>query len=399
MFDLFSWMEKRGIKRIFKTELPRLVDNEGLLEVNRFLRTIEHKEILFSRVGHLRSIIAVHSALLGPATGGIRVYAYESFERSLFDAIRLSRGMTYKAAGAGLLYGGGKTVIKCEPENKTEKLLLQFGEELKYFNFTRNIRYFAGEDSGISVEDIEILAKICPDCLAGRSENAILANGKRGSGDPSIMTAFGCVKGIEACLDLLEIRFEDATILVHGIGKVGFELCRRLKEERKVKKLLVSDISEPAIKRCIAKFGLNSEEIVPVDKVFDTPCDIYCPCLTGGGILNKDTIPRLKCKAVAGATNNQLADEESNGHLLFLRNILYAPDYIINAGGLINITDELNLDGYSRKRAFEKVVEIYDRIFEILYLSSKLKKPTNEIADGLAESRLKAAEIAKVKKR
>lgn len=396
MFDLFEWMERRKINRIFKTELPKLVDNEGLREVNKFLRTTEHEEILFSKIGHLRSIIAVHDTSLGPASGGIRVYAYDGFEKTLLDVLELARKMTYKAVAAGLKYGGGKIVVWRSPKCKSVELIKLLGRELLFFN--TKIRYFAGEDSGFTVEDVEILAEICPDCLAGRSENATLANGGYGSGDPSIMTAIGVRAGIKACLDYLGLRdIDKQTILVHGIGKVGFELCRLLIRDE-VTKLIISDVSPAVISEAINEFGNYLKDVVAPENVFDTKCDIYCPCLTSGGILNQDTIPRLKCKAVAGATNNQLADEKLSGYLLFLRNILYAPDYVINAGGLINITDELEPDGYSRGRALEKTAKIYDRIFNILYLSSKCKTPTNEIADGLAEARLKTAKIAKAKK-
>ncbi len=331
----------------------------------------------------LYGFIAIHNDTLGPALGGTRMYQYQDDLAAIKDVLRLSRAMTYKAAMAGLRFGGGKAVLIGDPRNKTEEYLRAYAKRINYLGGA----FITAEDVGFTVADIEIMAKETS-YVTGRSEG--LHDGIRGSGDPSPITAIGVIYGIRAALETVfgnsEIRGK--VFAVQGLGKVGFRLCRLLYEQGA--KLIVSDIDEHMVERALTEFrgavACNPEEI------YKQKVDVFSPCALGG-ILNDQTIPELNCKIVAGAANNQLAYSR-NGEDLHKLGILYAPDYVINAGGLINVADELER-GYNRERVLRKVARIYDNLKIIFEKSLRLDVPTNIVADQIVEDILKAAENLK----
>ncbi len=327
----------------------------------------------------LRAVIAIHDTTLGPALGGCRMWPYQSEEEAIVDVLRLARGMTYKNAAAGLDFGGGKAVIIGDPrKDKSEALFRAFGR----FVDTLGGRYITAEDVGISVEDMEIVHAETDHVLG-------LSAAAGSSGDPSPVTAFGVVRGMRACA--LEVfgadSLKDRVVVVQGAGHVGYNVVRYLTEEGA--KVYVSDIFEDRARRAAEDFGAT---VVGADEVFDVPCDVFCPCALGG-VINDDTLPRLKCKIVAGAANNQLK-EERHGDALADMGILYAPDYIVNAGGVMNVADEFY--GYNRERALRKAAGIYDNVLRVIAIAKRHSIPTYRAADRLAEERI--ARIGRLRK-
>lgn len=321
---------------------------------------------------HLKAIVAIHSTKLGPATGGTRIWNYPTFQDALTDALNLSRAMTYKIAGADLNFGGGKAVIWLDPRKKTKELLRT------YAGYLNNLegKFYTGEDANITMEDIREMAEVAPGVIMGKPKTG---------GDPGYFTAKGILCGMEACLNFLRnSSLKNKTVVVHGIGNVGGQLVKMLSKEGA--KIYVSDINQDRLKETAKKFNAK---IVAPSIAHKVKCDIYSPCLTLGGILNKKTIPELKCKIIAGSTNNQLKDLSGDDKIIFGKGILYAPDHAINAGGLITVMDEVNPSGYSKKRVEENVGKIYERVYRILYLSKNLHISTQRIANLLAESRFK----------
>ncbi len=342
------------------------------------LKAYDYGEVHFKhdKATGLKAIVAVHDSRLGPALGGCRFLPYDSDEDALIDALRLARGMTYKAALAGLAHGGGKSVL-VRPKQHFDRVALfrAFG------SFVEDLggHYITAEDSGTGLEDMEILRTVTKH-VTGVS----VANG--GSGDPSPFTALGVRRGIEACvkLQLGRASLENVHVAVQGVGHVGYHLCKELHEQGA--KISVADVDPLKAERATREFGAS---VVPLDKIFETACDVIAPCALGSA-LNDQTIPRLKAKIVAGAANNQLA-EPRHGDDLHARGILYAPDYAINAGGLVNVAQEVL--GYDATKARAKTLEIYDTIFEIGDRSKKTGTPTYRIADMLVEEKL--ARVAK----
>ena len=332
----------------------------------------EHEQVVFcndSKSG-LKSIICIHSTALGPAVGGCRMWEYASDESALIDALRLSRGMTYKNAMAGLPFGGGKAVILGNSKTmKSEALFKAYGRFLNNLNG----RYVTAEDVGISTSDMDIVHT--------ETDYVVGLEGK--SGDPSPVTAYGVYKGIKATLQHKygHENLNGLTVSVQGVGHVGYYLCRHLHEEGA--KLVVSDIHQDSIDRVVSEFGATA---VDIDDFYDQEVDIYAPCALGATI-NDQTIDRLKCSIVAGAANNQLA-EDRHGTELMKRGILYAPDYVTNAGGIINISFEEN---YNLQTALKKVDEIYDTLMEVFAASAREGNTTNHIADQLARERIARA--------
>ncbi|NLG80561.1 MAG: Glu/Leu/Phe/Val dehydrogenase [Firmicutes bacterium] len=328
----------------------------------------------------LRAIIAIHDTTLGPALGGCRMWPYPSEEEAIVDALRLARGMTYKNAAAGLDFGGGKSVIIGDPrKDKSEALFRAFGR----FVDTLGGRYLTAEDVGVSVEDMEIVHTETDHVLG-------LSAAAGSSGDPSPVTAFGVVRGMKACA--LEVfgsdSLKDRTVVVQGAGHVGYNVVRYLTEEGA--KVYVTDIYEDRVKKAADDFG--AKPVAP-DKVFDIECDVFCPCALGA-VINDETLPKLKCKIVAGAANNQLK-EERHGDALEDMGILYAPDYIINAGGVINVADEFY--GYNRERALRKAAGIYENVLRVIGIAKRERIPTYKAAAWLAEERIaKLGRIHKV---
>jgi leucine dehydrogenase len=319
----------------------------------------------------LQAIIVIHDTTLGPALGGARMWAYTSEEAALKDALRLARGMTYKNAAAGLALGGGKAVIIGDPtKDKNEALLRAFGRFVQNLNG----RYITAEDVGMTVKDMDIVYQETR-YVTGVS----LELGS--SGDPSPATAYGVYWGMKAAAK--EVFGADSlrgrTIAIQGVGNVGFHLCKHLHEEGA--NMIVTDIHQQQVNKAMQAFGAAA---VKVDEIYDVDCDIFAPCALGA-ILNDETIARLRCKIVAGSANNQL-EEERHGELLHEKGIIYAPDYVINAGGAIHVADELN--GYNRARALKKVEGIYDHILTVFEIARHDQIPSSKAADRMVEERI-----------
>ena len=342
----------------------------------------DHEEIVFCRDKDtgLKAIIAVHNTTIGPALGGCRMWAYENEGAALKDVLRLSRGMSYKAAIAGLNLGGGKAVIIGDSKkHKNEILFRSFGR------FVQGLagRYITAEDVGTSVKDMEWV----------RMETRYVTGISRalgGSGDPSPVTAMGTCSGIKAAVKkhLGKDSLNGLKVGIQGLGHVGYHLCRFLKKEGV--NLFVTDLYESSIRKVVNEFGATALEN---EDIYDADLDIYSPCALGA-TLNEKTIPRLRCSIVAGAANNQLKKEEIHSKMLRDRGILYAPDYAINAGGLINVANEIG--GYNRERAFRKAEEgIYDTLLAIFNRSESDGVTTHLAALKVAEKRMN--DIAKLK--
>ncbi len=319
----------------------------------------------------LRAIVAIHDTRLGPALGGCRFIHYDTDDDAIIDALRLARGMTYKAALAGLSHGGGKSVIiRPRTRFRRTELFTAFG------NFLNDLRghYITAEDSGTSIEDMDVIRKATK-WVTG------VDPARGGSGDPSPFTALGVRRGIEACVKLAMGRdsLEGVHVAIQGVGHVGYHLCKELHAQGS--KLTVADIDQLKSERAEREFGAT---IVPLESIFATKCDVFAPCALGSA-LNAETVPQLTCRIVAGAANNQLA-EESMGDDLMQRGIVYAPDYAINAGGLINVAQEVS--GYDAEKARVRTLAIHDTIYEIAERAEKAMMPTNIIADKMVEERL-----------
>jgi leucine dehydrogenase len=321
----------------------------------------------------LRAIVAIHDSRMGPALGGCRFIEYDTEDAALTDALRLARGMTYKAALAGLAHGGGKSVI-IRPKTRFDRVALfrAFGA------FIRDLRghYITAEDSGTGLEDMEIIRQVTTHVTGIDPSHG-------GSGDPSPFTALGVRRGIEACVKfkLGKTDLKGVHVAVQGVGHVGYYLCKELHGAGA--KLTVADVDKLKSERAQREFGAG---VVDIDKIAAVPCDVFAPCALGAG-LNDTTIPHLLAPIVAGAANNQLA-ELRHGDDLHARGILYAPDYAINAGGLVNVAQEVK--GYDAKLAREGTLKIYDTIMDICERSKRLNAPTYKVADMIVEQKLAA---------
>jgi len=322
----------------------------------------------------LRAIVAIHDSRLGPALGGCRFIEYDSHEAALIDALRLARGMTYKAALAGLGHGGGKSVI-IRPKQHFDRVALfrAFGRFIEDLHG----HYVTAEDSGTGLEDMEIIHTMTKHVTGIDPSHG-------GSGDPSPFTALGVRRGIEACVKfkLGKPELQGVHIAVQGVGHVGYQLCKELHTAGA--KLTVADVDKLKSERAHREFGAAVVEIAEIPKL---DCDVFAPCALGAG-LNDESIPQLRARIVAGAANNQLA-EPRHGDDLHARGILYAPDYAINAGGLINVAQEVK--GYDAKAARDKTLKIYDTIWDICERSKRLAAPTYKVADIMVEEKLGAA--------
>jgi len=320
----------------------------------------------------LQAIIAVHSTTLGPALGGVRMWRYESFDAAMRDVLRLSRGMTYKAAAAGLNLGGGKAVIVGDPKtDKSEALFRSFGQYVESLGGL----YITAEDVGIDVEDCEVI-------LTETRWVTGISPSHGGSGDPSPVTAFGTLQGMKAAARRKngDVDLHGKSVAVQGLGSVGMWLASYLAEEGV--KVFGCDIDEEATAQAHDEHGV---EIVPIGDIYDVECDIFAPCALGS-VLNDETIPRLRCEVVAGAANNQLA-EERHAEELANRGILYAPDFVINAGGLINVYNELTGE-YNQERALRMTRSIYLNMMRVFEIAEQAEITTADAADALAEERI-----------
>ena len=344
------------------------------LSVFDSITTHGHEQVVFASdpVSGLRAIIAIHSTALGPALGGTRFFPYESEEDALVDALRLSQGMTYKSAAAGLDLGGGKAVIIGDPHtDKSERLFRAYGR----FVESLGGRYITAEDVGTTVDDITLVAR-----ETRWAVGTPLAEG--GSGDPSPVTARGLFAAARAtaahCFDGPDLA--GRLVAVQGVGKVGTAFVRHLVEARA--EVVVADAYRPAVDEVVESFGVKA---VDPDDIFDIECDLFSPCAMGA-VLNAETIPRLECRAVVGSANNQLATPEDAGRLAD-RGIVYAPDFVVNAGGIINVYDELL--GYSKSRALHRVDGIYDATTRILLTAEDEGVTPAEAAERVAERRMR----------
>jgi leucine dehydrogenase len=336
------------------------------------LETFGHEQVMFfqDKESGLRAIIGVHSTVLGPALGGCRMWTYANEAAALRDVLRLSRGMTYKAALAGLNLGGGKGVIIGDSHTqKTKELMLAYGRAVDSLGG----RYITAEDVGMTVKDIDTVRQVTDFAVGGSNHG--------GSGDPSVMTAFGVFQGMKAALKHagFGVKFEGIRIAVQGTGNVGYHLCKYLANAGA--KLTVTDIYPNQMDKVAREFG--AEVVAPQD-IYSVDADIFAPCALGA-ILNNRTISQLKCKIIAGSANNQL-ESETDGAALASRGILYVPDYAINAGGLINVAAEL--DGYNHERVLTKVGRIYNTIDHIFEQSKSQSILPHQAADSIAEERL-----------
>ncbi|MCS7188555.1 MAG: Glu/Leu/Phe/Val dehydrogenase dimerization domain-containing protein [Bacteroidia bacterium] len=338
--------------------------------------SLGHQQVVFCQdegVG-LKSIIAIHDTTLGPALGGVRFWPYASEEEALIDVLRLSRGMTYKAAISGLNLGGGKAVIIGDPlQIKSEALLRRFGQFVEGLGG----HYITAEDMGVSVKDMEFI----------RMETAYvtgLPEEMGGSGDPSPVTAYGVYLGMKAAWKKVTgtESLRAVKILIQGLGKVGMALAKLLHKEGA--SLYATDLSARQLEYAQKEYGLQP---VSPDAWYNQPVDIFSPCARGG-ILNKDTIPHLRCAVIAGSANNQLADEVEDSLRLVDRGILYAPDFLINAGGLINVYTEL--EGYNRNRALARTEYIYEATLRVFTAAEQRGITPHEAAMRLAEERIRA---------
>jgi len=340
----------------------------------------DHEQVVFCSddASGLKAIIAVHNSNLGPALGGCRMWHYASEDDAIRDVLRLSRGMTYKSALAGLKLGGGKSVIIGNPRtDKTPALLDAFARSLNQLNG----RYVAAEDSGTSVADMKYLAERTPHVAGIEDKPSHEAEGMR-SGDPSPATAYGTFFGIKAAVKrkLGRDSLDGLRVAIQGVGNVGFDLARQLKEAGA--ELWVADIHEENLVR--ARQELGASALAP-EAIYAADVDVFAPCAMGA-VLNDDTIPQLRASIVAGAANNQLA-EVRHGSALMRRAILYAPDYVINAGGIIDIYHERT--GFNRPALLRHLEGIHDTLLEIFERADKEARPTGEVADALAEERFK----------
>ena len=323
----------------------------------------------------LRAVIAIHSTVLGPALGGTRFYPYRSEDEAMEDVLRLAQGMTYKSAAAGLDLGGGKAVILGDPATeKTEALLRVYGQ----FVETLSGRYITAEDVGTTQADMDTIFTETAN-VTGISDHL------GGSGDPSAATAFGlwwAMKAVRQVLDGTE-DLAGLRVVVSGVGKVGSHLVGHLVDDGAV--VTVADVNDAAVARMVESYGVAA---VPVDEAPLLEADVFSPCALGG-VLTEQVVATLRCRGVVGAANNQLATPE-DGRRLADRGIVYAPDFVVNAGGVINITDELaGLEGgYHQERAYARVRGIYDTTLRVLRTAAETGTPSSQVANALAERRL-----------
>ena len=345
---------------------------------------MDHEQVLFCNDPDtgLRAIIAVHNTTLGPSLGGTRMWAYKNEAEALRDVLRLSRGMTFKSAISGLNLGGGKAVIIGDPhKDKSEAMMRRFGQ----FVESLNGKYITAEDVGITTADIEQVAEET-EHVSGMPES------RGGSGDPSPVTAYGVYMGMKASAKFAfgSDSLSGKRIMVQGAGHVGYNLIKLVSAEGA--KVMVSDIYDARLKEVSNDFKV---EVISPDDVYDQEMDIYAPCALGATI-NDDTLERLKCQIISGAANNQLEDEARHADMIMKKGLVFAPDFLINAGGLINVYSEVM--GSNRDAAFEKTKGIYDVTLAILEESRRLNKPTNVVALKMAQDRIDAIRTINAKR-
>ena len=321
----------------------------------------------------LKAIICIHNTTMGPALGGIRIYPYATFEAALNDVLRLAKGMTYKSAVSESGWGGGKSVIIADPKKTKTKLMLHaFAQAVDRLQG----EYICAEDAGCTPDDVLEISKATTYVVGLPHEKS--------SGNPSPFTAWGTYRGIQSVLKKITglDSVENRTIAIQGLGSVGYELAKILFWNGA--RLIVSDIDSA---KCRSIAELTGAKIVPTVDILSEECDVLAPCAMGGAI-NEETIPNLNCKAIAGCANNQLF-KDTDADELSAKGILYAPDFVINAGGLINVTHELTVEGYNPHKARNKVHQLYDQLMIIYEIAEQNRISTHRAALSLADYRLK----------
>jgi leucine dehydrogenase len=344
------------------------------IRVDGYERVVRCKD----QASGLHALIAVHDTTLGPALGGMRMLPYANEEEALFDVLRLSRGMTYKSAVAETGLGGGKSVLLGDPKTKSALMF----EAMGAFVDSLGGKYITAEDMNIGVADLDVVRRKTRH-VTGLSREA------GGSGNPSPYTARGAFHGMRAVLEELygSSAFKGRRVLIQGVGAVGGRLAELLHEAGA--SVVICDINEARVVELCKRYGFES---VPDARHLDVACDVYAPCARGATI-NDQTIPKLKCKAIAGVANNQL-HEPRHGDVLRERGILYAPDYVINAGGIINVSFELLPGGYDEARSVAKIDRIYDNLRQVFAIAREQRISTHVAADRLAEQRIAAGRRA-----
>lgn len=335
-----------------------------------------HEQVAFfnDKTTGLQAIIAVHNTNLGPSLGGCRMWPYADSAEALNDVLRLSKGMTYKAAMARLKLGGGKAVIIGNPrENKTEDMMRAMGRFVEQMGG----RYITAEDSGIAVSDIRLMSENTQHVSGVDAKYRF--DGGEADGNPAPSTAYGVFVGLKASVEhQLNCDLNGLKVAIQGLGHVGYRLAKHLHQHGA--ELVVTDIYRENVDKAVAEFGAKA---VPPDQIFDQDVEVYAPCAMGASI-NQDTIHRIKAKVIAGAANNQLAQEHF-GQVLLEKGVLYAPDYVINAGGVIDIYHQRML---STAEAMKAHIEgIGDTLKEIYMRSEEAAKPTNKVSNEIAEER------------
>lgn len=351
--------------------MPRTLEDHSVMEEIEVDGYEKVYKITDDTVG-LKAIICIHNTTLGPALGGTRIYPYPTFDAALTDVVRLAKGMTYKSALAQTGLGGGKSVIISHPQNKTKELLTSFARAVNRLNGT----YTCAEDVGCSLEDTTLISEHTPYVVGVHHEKS--------SGNPAYFTAWGTFRGIQSVVKNLydSLSVEGKTIAIQGLGSVGSLLAELLFWHGA--KLILSDIDWDKTLKYAKKFGAKA---CPAEDILSQQCDILAPCAMGG-ILNPQTILQLRCKAVAGCANNQLLSDQDGDELMHL-GILYAPDFVINAGGLINVTEEIDPQGYNPSNARLKVDKLYDQLMHIYEIAKQNQCSTHRAAVSLADYRIK----------
>lgn len=354
-----------------QTRYPEGEEKMGIFDL---MEKFGHEQVVFNYdpVSGLKAIIAIHDTTLGPALGGARMWPYKSEAEALTDALRLARGMTYKSSAMGLNLGGGKAVIIGDPKkDKSEELFRAFGK------FVQSLggRYITAEDVGTNTDDMEII----------RTQTPYVTGLAGTSGDPSPVTAFGVFRAMQACLKTVygNEAFSGKKVAVQGAGNVGLRLIERLVDAGA--EVFVADIFADKVQTAVER----GAKAIPVDQVYEWDCDVFAPCALGG-IINDDTVPKLKARIVCGSANNQLLEPE-HGKALAQRGILYAPDFVANGGGVINVAEEGSPGGYQKERAMAKVSKIYDILVKVFAIAEEKDIPTYAAADIVAEERIKKA--------
>ncbi|HET8844036.1 MAG TPA: Glu/Leu/Phe/Val dehydrogenase dimerization domain-containing protein [Ktedonobacteraceae bacterium] len=336
----------------------------------------DYEQIVFcqEKMFGLRAIIVIHDTTLGPALGGMRMWDYQDEEAALNDALRLARGMTYKNAAAGIPYGGGKAVILGDPRpEKDEGLLRALGR----FVHRLNGLFLTGVDVGTTVADMEVMRLETPYIVTVSEERG-------GPGDTSLITAYGVLQGMLACLEEVygKPTLEGRSVAIQGVGGVGATLVDYLAKAGAT--ITIADVDQQKVQAVAARYSMV--KIMSPEEMHKLEVDIYSPCALGAG-LNDQTLPNLRCKIVCGGANNQLA-EERHGTMLARQGIVYAPDYIVNAGGVIAGAESLAVGGFHQQRAMKQVERIYQTMKKVFSIARERELPTYQAANILAEERL-----------